>query len=173
MIRLEKINHSDFSQIVEWNKNTSPLFLQQWAGREYRFPLSVNQLKAHFSYNEVNKNGSSNFTYKIINEKNKMIGCIDLLRINYEKRHATVGKFLIGEKQNRNKGYGKQTMKETLKIAFEKLELQKVRLCVYDFNHPAISCYESVGFKKDSFVKNVCTLESGQNAGCFLMHIEK
>ncbi|MFA6938062.1 MAG: GNAT family N-acetyltransferase [Treponema sp.] len=173
MVRLEKINSSDFSQIVEWNKNTTHYFLQQWAGREYSFPLSVNQIEEKYSYDDVNLKGSSNFSYKIINEKNAMIGCIDLLRVNYERKHATVGKFLIGDVRNRNKGYGKQTMNEALKIAFEKLGLQKVRLCVYDFNHQAIKCYESVGFKKDTFVKNVCVTEGGKSAGCYLMHVDR
>ncbi|NLC92681.1 MAG: GNAT family N-acetyltransferase [Treponema sp.] len=173
MIKLEKINHSDFMQIVKWNKDTSSDFLQQWAGREYCFPLSIGQIEEKYTTCDVNGEDSSNYSFKILDENKTMIGCIDLLRINYEKKHATVGKFLIGEKENRNKGYGKQIIKEALNIAFNKLNLEKIRLCVYDFNISAINCYESVGFKKVSFYKNTIILKSGERAGTFLMSIKK
>lgn len=170
MVRLEKITKSDFYKIVEWNKNKTSDFLHQWAGREYKFPLSINQINEKYTQLEINKNGSQNFSYKLLINENTMIGCISLFRINYEKKHGTIGKFLIGENKYRNKGYGKQAINEILEIAFNKLTLNKVRLSVYDFNHSAINCYESLGFMKDTFYKDVFSLESGQKAGSFLMH---
>ncbi len=45
-------------------------------------------------------------------------------------------------------------MKEILKIAFEDLHLHRVSLGVYDFNAPAIACYEKAGFKKEGLLRD-------------------
>ncbi len=45
-------------------------------------------------------------------------------------------------------------IKEILKVAFDKLNLHRVSLGVFDFNVSAISCYEKAGFKKEGLLRH-------------------
>jgi RimJ/RimL family protein N-acetyltransferase len=54
---------------------------------------------------------------------------------------------VIGKKENRGQGFGKETIKMVLKHAFIDLNLESIYLGVYDYNVKAIRLYEKVGFK--------------------------
>lgn len=62
-----------------------------------------------------------------------------------------VGELLItiGEKEYWNKGYGTDTIRLVLKLAFEEVNLQKVELKVLEYNERAIRVYEQCGFKRE------------------------
>ena len=62
-------------------------------------------------------------------------------------RTATLGIF-IGDNKERNKGYGKETIKLLLDFGFNYLNLNEINLDVMEFNKRAIKCYEKVGFKE-------------------------
>ena len=72
-----------------------------------------------------------------------------LIEIN---KSARVGKVLVGDKNVRGKGIGKQLIKKILKIAFDELQLHRVSLGVFDFNLSAIACYEKAGFIKEGLL---------------------
>lgn len=55
---------------------------------------------------------------------------------------------MIGEEENRNKGYGTETLKLLISYGFDYLNLNNIMLSVYSFNGNAISCYKKVGFKE-------------------------
>jgi RimJ/RimL family protein N-acetyltransferase len=59
---------------------------------------------------------------------------------------ARIGRVLVGEMENRNKGIGLQMVNHLLEIAFNKLHLHRIDLGVFDFNKSAIACYEKAGF---------------------------
>lgn len=40
-------------------------------------------------------------------------------------------------------------MHDVIEIAFGRLQLNRVELSVFDFNLPAIACYERVGFRRE------------------------
>ncbi len=87
-------------------------------------------------------------TFGIIDLKNsKLIGNCGLKRIDSANRTATLGIF-IGDKEERSKGYGTETIKLLLDYGFNYLNLHEITLDVYEFNKRAIRCYEKVGFKE-------------------------
>ncbi|MGA8943288.1 MAG: GNAT family protein [Thermoactinomyces sp.] len=45
-------------------------------------------------------------------------------------------------------------VKRALEIGFGKLQLHRIDLRVFDFNKPAIKCYESCGFKKEDLLRD-------------------
>lgn len=112
--------------------------------------------------------GSSNRVVNIINEKewlentlkdgallfsiitldnDRIIGNCDLKDIDYINRKATLG-ICIGNKESRNKGYGKEAIKLLLDYGFNYLNLNNIMLTVFEFNEIAIACYKKVGFKE-------------------------
>ena len=83
----------------------------------------------------------------VLKENDELIGNIALLDVNNINQSATLGIF-IGEKENRNKGYGKESIKLLLDYGFNTLNLNNIMLCVYSFNKKAYKTYEKIGFKK-------------------------
>ena len=80
-------------------------------------------------------------------ENDKLIGNCGLKEENGISRTATLGIF-IGEKEERNKGYGAEAIRLLLDFGFNYLNLHEIKLDVYEFNKRAIKCYEKVGFKE-------------------------
>lgn len=94
----------------------------------------------------------------VLKEKEKLIGNISLKNVNHINQTATLGIF-IGEKEDRNKGYGKEAIKILLNYAFNTLNLNNIMLEVYSFNKYAVRTYEKIGFRKigrrrDSIYRN-------------------
>ncbi|MDG5471217.1 GNAT family protein [Jeotgalibacillus sp. ET6] len=152
MIELRFFNRSDFQQLISWIE--SPAFLMQWSGPGFRFPLNEQQLDDYVK--EANEYDSKAWIYTVVDEETgNAIGHISLGRIDRENKSARVGKVLLGDKSVRGRGIGQQMITEILKIAFDKLDLHRVSLGVFDFNTSAITCYEKAGFKKEGLLRDV------------------
>ena len=83
--------------------------------------------------------------WAIETKQDRHIGDADLHEIDRRQGTAKLT-ILIGDKAYWSRGYGTDAVKTLLTFAFFELELQKVRLKVYDFNARAIKCYEKCGF---------------------------
>jgi RimJ/RimL family protein N-acetyltransferase len=151
MVELNFFEQSDFKQLIDWIE--SPQFLLQWGGPAFDFPLTINQLEKYIE--NANSDNSDTLIYKVIEKETKnVIGHISLGRIDRKNKSARVGKVLVGDKNVRGKGIGQQMIKQILNIAFDELHLHRVNLGVYDFNVPAIACYEKAGFIKEGLLRD-------------------
>lgn len=151
MIELNFFEQSDFKQLIDWIE--SPQLLLQWGGPAFDFPLTINQLEKYIE--NANSDNSDTLIYKVIDKEIKnAIGHISLGRIDRKNKSARVGKVLVGDKNVRGKGRGKQMIKQILNIAFDELHLHRVNLGVYDFNVSAIACYEKAGFIKEGLLRD-------------------
>ncbi|MGJ9459836.1 GNAT family N-acetyltransferase [Oceanobacillus sp. CF4.6] len=151
MIQLEFFETSDFQQLINWIE--TPELLLQWGGPAFDFPLTVNQLEKYIE--NANCDNSDTLVYKVIDKETEaVIGHISLGKIDRKNRSARIGKVLVGNENVRGKGIGEQMIKEILQIAFDDLCLHRISLGVYDFNVPAISCYEKVGFVKEGLLRD-------------------
>ena len=154
MVRLEYLEFEDIKNIIEWNRDKSSDFLLQWAGPKYQYPLTEEQIGKRL-IDEANKENSDTYIYKVVsNETNKMIGTIELSKIDRTNGTAKICRFLIGEEDQRGKGIGKAALNKVLEIGFEVLKLNSISLGVFDFNESAIRCYEMIGFRKEKLIKN-------------------
>ncbi|MEK4439260.1 GNAT family N-acetyltransferase [Paenibacillus sp. FSL K6-2862] len=143
MIKLERFGHIDFKQLIDWID--SPKFMLQWGGRTFSYPLTEQQLE-NYIINDT-------LIYRVVLEENEeVIGHINLTidRINNSGR---LGKVLVGERNLKGQGIGQLMVQKILYIAFEQLKLHRVSLGVFDFNLPAISCYEKAGFVKEGLLR--------------------
>ena len=154
MIRLEYMTRDDFVKVLDWNKNTTPEFLLQWAGPMFEYPLTEEQLGTYFSRG-VNEQESDTFVYKIVEaEINQCVGMIELGKIDRRNKSGRVGRFLIGEQDFRGRGIGQLVLQTIIGIGFEEFGLHRISLGVFDFNQPAIRCYEKVGFVKEGLLRD-------------------
>ena len=83
----------------------------------------------------------------VVLENDKLIGNCGIHKIDSTNRTATLGIF-IGDKEERSKGYGTETIKLLLDYGFNYLNLHEIQLDVMSFNKRAIRCYEKAGFKQ-------------------------
>ncbi len=112
-------------------------------------------IKKYINYKPKNLADLKKNVNKIIKEKNsfffgifhksKHIGNLKIHNINYENFSASLG-ILIGEKNIRNKGYGKKTISLIKKWLLEK-KIYFIELGVHKSNKPAIKLYKSCKFK--------------------------
>ena len=137
MIKLEKFTEQDFERLINWIENEE--ILVQFSGGIFKFPLTKEQLNEYLYSENI-------ISFKIINlETNEVIGHSEIYKS--EKNEVKLCRILIGEENQRGKGFGKKIINELVKYSFEKLNAEKVELNVYDWNKYAIVCYEKSGFE--------------------------
>jgi len=145
MILFEKFEKSDFDRLISWVD--SELFMVQFSGPIFSYPLTHDQLETYSS-------ATNRLVYKVIHSSDhKIIGHAELNNIDLKNQSARICRILVGDKENRNKGYGKQIIKKLLQIGFEDLKLHRIDLGVFDFNESAINCYLSCGFVKEGLLR--------------------
>ena len=141
-IYLKEFQIEDYEKLMSWVE--SPEFLLQWAGSIFQYPLTVEQLDSY--KDSMCQHPTVRKIYSVFEtETNNHIGHIELNNIDLVNNSARMGRVLIGDKNSKGKGYGKEIVKAILKIGFEDLKLHRIDLGVFDFNKAAIKCYESVG----------------------------
>ncbi|MEP7292326.1 MAG: GNAT family protein [Chloroflexota bacterium] len=59
----------------------------------------------------------------------------------------------IGSPAHRNKGYGTEAMRLSLRFAFHELNLHRLQLSVFGYNEAAIKLYERLGFKREGVLR--------------------
>jgi RimJ/RimL family protein N-acetyltransferase len=153
MIRLEYFEPKDFDQLINWI-NTEELLIN-WAGSLFSFPLTQSSMEWYLG-NTNNPEKSDALIYRVVEAASgETIGHISLGGISRKNRSARISRVLIGEENNKGKGYCKQMIKAVLKIGFEELQLHKVSLGVYDFNSSALKCYQAAGFTIEGTMRDV------------------
>jgi RimJ/RimL family protein N-acetyltransferase len=79
-------------------------------------------------------------------EDDQLIGAAGLHDMEMRNRHAQFG-IMIGDKSAWGKGHGSEATRLVLGLAFEKLNLNRVWLHVYEYNERAKHVYEKLGFR--------------------------
>ena len=60
---------------------------------------------------------------------------------------------LIGEKDLHGKGFGADAVRTLCRFGFSEMNLRKIKAAVFDFNVPALRCYEKCGFVREGVLK--------------------
>lgn len=153
MIRLEPFTATDFAHLQAWVDNKQ--LLREWSGGMFAFPLSADAL--HWYVEDANVPGESDvFIYKAVDAKTgDALGHVSLGNISQRDRSARLTRVLVGDSAQRGRGVCTQMLRAVLRIGFEELNLHRISLGVYTFNHGAIRCYLKAGFKKEGVLRDV------------------
>jgi RimJ/RimL family protein N-acetyltransferase len=152
MIKLEYFTKYDYKQLIDWSGDEA--FLLQWAGPEFKYPLTAEQLNK-YTEGSNSIHTSEKLVFKAIEEQTgTVIGHICLARIDRDNKSARIGKVLVGKSLERGNGYGQEMIKAVLHIGFEQLGLHRISLGVFDFNLSAIKCYEKSGFFREGLLRD-------------------
>ncbi len=139
MIKLEKFDTTHYNNLISWIDNKEDLM--QFAGPILSFPLTTEQLEE--SFRDPNR-----YAFCIIDiNTQKDIGHCEL----YLKENTIhLGRILIGDKNFRGKGIGKQIVSLLLSFGFTNFDKPIAELNVFDWNKPAIKSYIANGFMASS-----------------------
>ena len=84
------------------------------------------------------------------------IGRIFISRIDPHCDSLDITRIYITGKENQNKGYGREILKELLKYCFVFLHMERVTLDYYTGNTRAASLYTKLGFESEGVARNAC-----------------
>ncbi len=142
-VELQRFTRDDFTRLIGWVQ--SEAFMIQWCGPYFTFPLDENQLDCYLR--TADQQPPPRKIYKTVERTlGDVIGHIELNNIDLRNRAATVSKVLVGNTENRGKGYGTAMVHQLLDIAFGEMDLHRVELKVFDWNEAAIHSYQKLGF---------------------------
>ncbi len=146
MITLQQFTENDFEKVISWVD--SEQFLVQFAGTQFLYPLTTDQLKKYLD-------ATDRKIFKIIlDDTQSMVGMIDLSSIDLKNRSAILARVLIGERTLRGKGFGNEAIITTLRYGFEELGLHRIAINVLDFNKGAIELYKHLGFQQEGYLRD-------------------
>ena len=140
-VQLEPFGERDIPRLLGW-VYPSEAFLIQWSGAAFVHPLNRQQLEDH-----AHQAGETLQIYKAISDGGP-VAHIELARIERRHRRASISRVLVAP-DCRGSGIGRAITRAALVIAFDQMHLHRVDLAVFDFNLPAIRCYESLGFVRE------------------------
>ncbi len=137
MYQFIPLDSTHAEEIVKWNDNRDAAFLTQWAGRGFTYPITKEQV-----VNDAADVSSAAFA---ILYKKELIGTIALMAMNEKTGAGYIGHYLLDPNKT-GKGHGTASMREFIRFCFGVLKLNELSLRVFDYNLPAIRCYEKNGY---------------------------
>lgn len=149
-IILRPLKRSDKEKTIQWRNNLEIIELAQLV----RFPKTDEMEDAWFD-NALTDTSNRNIYFALEEKKTKkFVGIIQLNQIDWISRTAIWG-FIIGDKNDRGKGYSVEAPKLLFDYAFNILNLRKIFGYPLSNNHATIRMHEKIGiFKNEGVLKN-------------------
>jgi len=146
-VRIRAIEKADIDEIMKWVNDREVM-----DNLIIRYPVSRYQ-EEKWMEKALEDSNPRNKVFAIETKDGVYLGGIGLHRIDWENSNAEVG-IVIGKKEYWNKGYGSDSMMTLLKFAFNRMNLHRVYLKVYDFNVRGIKSYEKCGFRREGVLRH-------------------
>ena len=140
-IILRPFTKKDLAHIIRWSNDAE---LRKLIGEIS--PMS--QAEAEKYYRELRSDKTRLWYTIVLKKENRIIGEAGLLRMFKPWRHTDMT-IIIGERDQRGKGYGKEAGHLLLTLAFHDLGFHRISVGVVGFNKKAIKFWKSLGFKKE------------------------
>jgi RimJ/RimL family protein N-acetyltransferase len=126
--------------ILSWIKTEADMV--QWAGPIFSWPITQKQFREHIKTGKTQP--PTLYPFVLIN-RNRVVGYGELSRYCRNTNQATLSRVIVSPK-NRNQGMATFMINEILRFGFNRLNLNRIGLGVFDFNETAIRCYSKAGF---------------------------
>jgi RimJ/RimL family protein N-acetyltransferase len=152
-LHLRRIQQADLAALLPWVRTREEMV--QWSGPwNFDFPLDEQQL-SRFFLKEALDDSIHRMQFIALDEDTKEpVGQIGFSRIWSRTAAGHVGPVIVAPAR-RGTGIGLGMMREVLRIGFQELHLHRIELVVFDFNKPAISCYEKAGFRTEGLMREI------------------
>ncbi|CAN5670329.1 GNAT family protein [soil metagenome] len=141
-VELRRHDRRYYPLYTEWYGDPEIWRLTSWTSA----PLSRSAVERLFDQRESSPSGDS-FAVHVKDER-EPIGVISLMNISEAHDSADLS-VILGHPEDRDQGYGADAISTLLEYAFGELGLYRIGLSVFEFNEPAISTYEKLGFRME------------------------
>ena len=139
-VTLRPGDENDFYLLYKWYNDTELNKLAGWNNSK----VTADKLR----YNMSRSFGYDPMTLMIDNEEGMPIGTIQLYDFNEQDKSCKLG-IRIGDRDYWSKGYGEDAVKTLIEYAFQKMDIYRVTLKVYEYNERAVKCYLKCGFQNE------------------------
>jgi RimJ/RimL family protein N-acetyltransferase len=126
----------------------------------FHYPLDELQLEKYLQVAETDQPARKIFK-AVKTNTNEAVGHIELDQIDRHTMSARMSRVLVGDSSLRGKGIGSQMVRQVLQVGFDELGLHRLFLGVFEFNQPAIYCYEKIGFVREGLLRDVLRVGDG------------
>lgn len=135
---------ADCDRLIAWIPDAA--FLLQWAGPQYAFPLTPDQLLATLA--RAREVPPRLHVFKARDDATgAIVGHIELMNVDRVAGRGHIGRVLIGDPAARGRDHGRALVEALLRFAGEELGLRTLTLAVFSFNTSAVACYTRLGFR--------------------------
>jgi RimJ/RimL family protein N-acetyltransferase len=146
-VQLRAFEKEDLDTIVKW-VNTE--VVTQFLSDSLIYPMSRSDEMKWLESITVTNHREKVFAIETLDRT--LIGSVGLHNINWVERKAELG-IMIGEPSFWGQGYGSDAVRQVLRVAFEKMNLNRIYLRVFENNPRAIRAYEKCGFQKEGLLR--------------------
>jgi len=141
----------DYEYLIPWVESRQTLL--QWASPSYDYPVTKQQL-----IEQNQKRGDHRLIYKgMVDDETVAHGEIGF--IDKVNQSARLCKILISPAR-RGEGLGTRWIRTLVDIGFVELKLNRIELNVYDYNQPAITCYQKAGFTIEGRIRDAYKVDN-------------
>jgi RimJ/RimL family protein N-acetyltransferase len=142
-IYLDALDRSDIPLLAAWWRSIE---LSQYLAQEALFPKNEED---ETEWYESARKDPNVFVFAIRRQDDDtLVGTATLFNINWRIKKCLFG-IALGDPTVWGKGLGTDATRVIIRYAFHELNLNSVRLYVYEFNERALKAYEKAGFKTE------------------------
>ena len=138
---LRPVEMEDAPTIAIWENNP-----ENWRVTNTEAPYSLQAIIAHIeNVQNIRQTGELRLLI-CLSDSEKPIGTVDLNNVDFKHDHAEVG-ILIGDTNERGKGYAQEALELLIDYADKILALHNLIAYILEDNTPSIHLFQSVGFE--------------------------
>jgi RimJ/RimL family protein N-acetyltransferase len=145
LVRLRAYEKSDADALFRWFSDED---VTRWLGPP-NFPSRAHQ-ERFIETASASGDGAKYFAIETLD--GKLIGDCGLRFIDWKSRKAEFF-ITIGEKEFWGKGFGSDALRIVIRLAFDKMNLNRLWLSVLVDNPRAVRCYEKCGFVREGLLR--------------------
>ncbi|MFN4219838.1 MAG: GNAT family N-acetyltransferase [bacterium] len=141
---LTPIERHNLVSVHQWLKELDNFF---YFSDQFITPPTLDEIEIW--YNSLINNNKNKVFIINHNETKVSLGMVELSKIDWKNRNAYIG-VLIGNRNQRGKGFATESLKILINLAFQYWNLHKLYALIVDNNLPSIKLFEKMNFTKEA-----------------------
>lgn len=141
MLSIRPYKKCDADKVVCWLADERSF--RMWCKNQYaHFPITAEDMNAYYE----SKSMQDDFFVMVAEEDKELVGHFVMRFLDETRKDLRFGMIVV-DGSKRGRGYGSRMMQLAVEYAFSILKAERVSVCVFDRNEPAIACYRKCGYR--------------------------